>query len=553
MSVSSISPSADARQPDLRYLDGGQSKTIRQSLEPLLADVANQLQVDVCLALYESFSSAREMCMLAAVAVPAVSLPLPNEPLAIKAGLSGLQPAAVKDLVLCSAVRRYRLELTSAIVLPWRDASGRGWLVAGQLPSSWNAGTLDLVTASDFVSRVRETHRVASLEGTVRLHGDVSKAARFVNEVAVDAADIGEILEAIVRGARRLLGTDVAYVSLPDAEHDAFVFTTLLNIHTTPFRRLRMRVGQGLGGFTAEQMRTVRSFNYAEDGRLREAPRRETIDEGIVSAMCTPLVIDGDIEALLYVGNRKLTPFTRTDVSLIDQFAEHATINIRRAQLESYRHTLLQRRERERLAGELHDSFVRALLEIGFQANEGMVLPSDSEVRHRFAIIGRAAESCLEQLRDSLSSLADEPAREAGSLTVREIFDSLRSIRWRPVEATFEVQGVPTTHVLPAGAARMVLRVAREAIDNAQLHSGCTEHRMTLVVDNRSVRAIIRDNGRGLPGDEIDQMLMDGRGHLGLRQMRAAARRAGGTLRIFPGEDGGLTVEAVMPLVRETV
>jgi signal transduction histidine kinase len=546
--VSAISPATDARQPDLRYLDGGQSKAIRRSLEPLLAEVAEQLHADVCLALYESFSSARETCMLAAVAAPTVSLPLPNEPLVITAGTNGFQPAAVDDLVVSSAVRGYRLELASAIVMPWRDASGRGWLIAGQLPSSWNTGTLDLVSASDFLSRLQETHRVASLEGALRLYGDVSKAARFVNEVAVDATDIGEILEAIVRAARTLLGTDVAYVSLPDAERDAFVFTTLLNIHTTPFRRLRMRVGQGLGGFTAEQMSTVRSFNYAEDGRLREAPRRETIDEGIVSAMCTPLVVDGEIEALLYVGNRTLTPFTRTDVSLIEQFAEHATINIRRAQLESYRHELLQRRERERLAGQLHDSVVRALLEIGFQANEAMDLPGDSAMRHRFSIIGRAAESCLEQLRDSLANLADEPAREAGALTVAEIFESLRSIRWRPVEARFEVQGVPTTHVLPAGAARMVLRVAREAIDNAQLHSGCTEHRMTLEVESGSVRATIRDNGRGLSGDEIDQMLMENRGHLGLRGMRAAARRAGGTLRIFPGEDGGLTVEAVMPL-----
>jgi signal transduction histidine kinase len=551
--MSKVSPATKARQPDLRYLDGGQSKTIRQSLEPLLAEVAEQLQADVCLALYESFSSASEICMLAAVAAPSVGLPLPNEPLVIKAGASGFQPAAVDDLVLCSGVRRYRLELTSAIVLPWRDPSGRGWLVAGQLPNSWNAGTLDLVTASDFVSRLQETHRVASLEGALRLYGDVSKAARFVNEVAVDATNIGEVLEAIVRGARTLLGTDVAYVSLPGAEHDTFVFTTLLNIHTTPFRRLRMRVGQGLGGFTAEQMCTVRSFNYAEDGRLREAPRRETMDEGIVSAMCTPLVIDGDIQALLYVGNRKLTPFTRTDVSLVEQFAEHATINIRRAQLESYRHTVLQRRERERLAAQLHDSVVRALLEIGFQANEAMVLPSDSAVRHRFSIIGRAAEYCLAQLRDSLANLADEPAREAGSLTVAQIFESLRSIRWRPVEAKFEVNGVPLTHVLPAGAARMVLRVAREAIDNAQLHSGCTEHRMTLEVDNASVRAIIRDNGRGLSGDQIDQMLVENRGHLGLQGMRAAARRAGGRLRIFPGEGGGLTIEAVMPLPRGTM
>ena len=68
-----------------------------------------------------------------------------------------------------------------------------------------------------------------------------------------------------------------------------------------------------------------------------------------------------------------------------------------------------------------------------------------------------------------------------------------------------------------------------------------------------SIRTTIRDNGRGLEGDHLDEMLFENSGHLGLRGMRAAARRAGGTLRIFPGEQGGLTVEAIMPLAREKV
>jgi hypothetical protein len=73
--VRTISPSSHVRQPDLRYIDGGQSKRVRQSLEPLLGEVAEQLHADVCLALYEAFSSARETCMLAAVAAPFVGLP----------------------------------------------------------------------------------------------------------------------------------------------------------------------------------------------------------------------------------------------------------------------------------------------------------------------------------------------------------------------------------------------------------------------------------------------------------------------------------------------
>jgi hypothetical protein len=108
--VRTISPSNLVRQPDLRYLDGGQSKTVRQSLEPLLAEIAEKLQADVCLALCESFSSARETCMLAAVAVPFVGLRLPNEPLVIKAAS---RSASGSDV--CSEERTAARTITSSI------------------------------------------------------------------------------------------------------------------------------------------------------------------------------------------------------------------------------------------------------------------------------------------------------------------------------------------------------------------------------------------------------------------------------------------------------
>lgn len=532
---------------DLSRLDGGKSRAVRRSLEPLLEAVASQLGADVCLALYQAFSSENELCMLAGVVSGDAELPLPNEPLRLGSASAIHRPRSAQDIVLSSTVRCYRLELAAALIVPWRDASGYGFLIAGQLPNSWNAGTLDLTTARGFVAKLRETHRLAGLEGALRLQGDVSKAVRFVQEATVEEDDVSTLLEAIVRAARTLLGTEVAYISLPDADPNTFVFTTLLNIRTSPFRRLRMRVGQGLGGFTAEQMRTVRSLNYAADGRLRDAPVVETLGEGILSAMCTPLMADGQVIGLLYVGNRELTPFTSTDASLLERFAEHAAPNIRHAQLDSFRAALIQRREQERIAAKLHDSVVRSLLEIGFHAEKGLTLPGAENLRHRFSIIAQAAEYCLEQLRTSIAELTDEKDAPAATMTVGQIFDSLRSIRWRPVKATFESPRISANRVLRAELAQAVLRIAREAIDNAQLHSGCTEHHMLLEVSESGVRVLIEDNGKGMSPEEIDTLLTDDSRHFGLRGMRAAARQVGGNLRIYSGARGGLTVEALLP------
>jgi signal transduction histidine kinase len=528
-------------------IDGGRSKAVQTSLEPLLREVRAHLRADVALAVYESFSRERDICVLAASAAADIALPIPNEPLALSHGQAYRHPTALQDLVLASTVRRYRLELATALLVPWRDASGRGWLIVGHRPRSWNSGVLNLEAASTFLPRLVAAHEMGGLAGTVKLQGDVAEAIRIVSEASVEFEDVAAILEAVVFAARMMLGTEVAYVSLPDDDPDIFQFSTLLGIKTSEFRRLRVRRGEGLGGFTREQLRTIRSVNYAEDSRLRRAPVQETLREGILSAMCTPLMSGPSVIGLLYVGNRHLTPFTETDAALVEEFAGHATLGIRHAQAEQYRRSVMRRREQERLASRLHDSVVRSLMQIGFQAEEGMVIPGDPALRHRFAIISKAAEYCLETLREHLAELTNEDTRE--HVTLGEIVEAVRSAHWREsVELSVELNNVSTATKLPHPAALALVRIGQEAVDNAQLHSGCTRCRVTVGLCQETARLVAEDNGRGMTSEEISRILSEESRHLGLRGMRAAAKAAGGRVTIGPSADGGLAIEAVVPV-----
>lgn len=485
--------------------------------------------------------------MLASVARGEVELPVPNEPLRLSHAASRV-PTSTRDVVLSSTVRHYQLELGSAVVVPWRDSSGRGWLIAGTLPESWNTGTLDLARARGFASRLRDKHEVAGLEGALRLRGDVAHAVRFVAEAGVTSDDVGVLLEAVVVAARMLLGTSVAYTSLPEPDSDAFVFATLLNIKTSPFRRLRMRIGQGLGGFTAEQLRTVRSLNYAEDSRLRDAPVEETLGEGILSAMCTPLIADGEILGLLYVGNRHLTPFTRTDVSLIEEFGAHATLGLKARQVESHRIELARKREQERLASDLHDSVVRALVEIGFHAREGLVVPTDPTLRNRLSIISHAAELCLEELRDQIAVLS--PTGAGAGMTVTELFESFRQTHCNTAEPSLVARGLEPWQRLPPEIAEGALRIGREALDNAALHAQAARRELTLAIVGGQVVLTVVDDGCGVPAGDAERFVTHEPRHFGLRGMRRTAERLGGTVSFVSPPEGGFVVEARIPLAR---
>ncbi|NED01867.1 diguanylate phosphodiesterase, partial [Streptomyces sp. SID6648] len=64
--------------------------------------------------------------------------------------------------------------------------------------------------------------------------------------------DLDAVLRSIVRRARMLLGTDTAYLTLPDEEAgDTFMRVTDGSVSEL-FQNLRLQLGEGLGGLVAQ-------------------------------------------------------------------------------------------------------------------------------------------------------------------------------------------------------------------------------------------------------------------------------------------------------------
>jgi signal transduction histidine kinase len=87
-------------------------------------------------------------------------------------------------------------------------------------------------------------------------------------------------------------------------------------------------------------------------------------------------------------------------------------------------------------------------------------------------------------------------------------------------------------------------RIAREAINNAFLHSGGTKIEVELTFESGRVCLRVRDNGIGIqPG-----ILSEGKaGHWGLSGMRERARKIGAQFHIWSHTGAGTELELTIP------
>lgn len=531
----------------LESFDGGRSHEIQRALARLVEQIRAALGADVALAAYRTRPGEPHARVLAAAGSDVAALPLPNEPLWLAPLEGASRPEARRELVLRSTMRPYELDLVSALVVPWSHTSGRGWLVAGMRPGRPGDARLDLARARGQVGRLRDAHVLAGLRGAGRLQREVARAGERIAAAEAEAPDPGTVLSEVARAARTLLGTEAAYAALPAAD-GTFSMSSAHNVRTAAFRHLRLEPEQGLGGLASAAQEPIISFNYAEDRRLHDPPIAATRAEGLVSALCVPLLADDAVVGLVYVANRELTPFTQADAAVLHELGRHATAGLRRVDLERQRAATTRQREREELAFRLHDSVVRGLTEISFEADAGFHVHEQPAVRDRFERIGLAVEGCLDAIRQELSRLVSPGQRAAPRTPAADLVEQLATpTSSRSVPRRVQVVGAAGADAVPGPTASALLAIAHEALRNVDLHAGASEALVTLELGAASVRLTVEDDGRGLPDATALALADEATGHLGVRRMRRAAEDVGGEVVVASGARGGVVVEATLP------
>lgn len=191
-------------------------------------------------------------------------------------------------------------------------------------------------------------------------------------------SDPSVVLDAIVRRARALMGTDVAYLTLYDPDHDDTYMRATAGSVSAQFQVVRLDFGAGLGGLVAQSHKPYWTADYFQDTRFRHTQAIDGAvgDEGLVAICGTPLLVKDEFVGVLFASNRTPRPFTHDEVALLGSLATLAAVTIVqvRAVEESARTLAALSEATERVsryaagierAAAAHDRFAEIVLEGG--------------------------------------------------------------------------------------------------------------------------------------------------------------------------------------------
>lgn len=214
-------------------------------------------------------------------------------------------------------------------------------------------------------------------------------------------------------------------------------------------------------------------------------------------------------------------------------------LHVAQTQLAQTSHEAGVLAERERLAREIHDTLAQGFTSVVMQAqaaSAALDVGDDGAARDRLHVIEETARDNLAEARALVAAFAPVALQDAS------LPQALGRLGSRFAEETGLTVDVGTGQVgaLSPAVEVVLLRAAQEALANVRRHARARSVVVRLGQAEGEVTLTVADDGTGIGADVTDGF--------GLAGMRERVRSAGGTLAVGPGDDGGTTLCARVPV-----
>lgn len=197
--------------------------------------------------------------------------------------------------------------------------------------------------------------------------------------------------------------------------------------------------------------------------------------------------------------------------------------------------------ERDRLAGEIHDSVQQGLSGAILQLDTTLKQPTlGGDLRSRLNIVRNMVSYARQEVLHTVWDM-DSPLLEGNDLgeALRKLTTFTTSNALVPAVT---VSGEPLP--LPRRMTHHLLRIAQEATTNAVRHAQAARIDIRLDYQPAAVALTIADDGVGFrPDDALTQQ-----GHFGLSGIRGRAKKLGGVLTIDSAPGAGTSIRIVVPM-----
>ena len=376
------------------------------------------------------------------------------------------------------------------------------------------------------------------------------RAIQTITDAALGYLTLDESLRELLSRTRIVLAGDAAAILLLQEEQRQLTFRAVQGLDTAATNPVPL--DDDIVGRIAKEGKPLIFEDLAELER-----GNPSLKQKIRSLLGAPLLAEGDVIGVVFVGTASLCRFSEEDLRLLQLVADRAATVIEHARLfdqvragreraQNLSQQLLeaQEAERRRLARELHDEIGQALTAVKLNL-QGVQRAADPAIAGRLdesvAIVDRA----LQQVRNLSLDLRPSMLDDLGLVS---------ALRWyldkQAQRAGFvgEFVAGPMAIRAPANLETACFRVAQEALTNIVRHAKAKHVRMELREAGGELSLFIRDDGVGFDVAAARQRAVGG-GSLGLLGMQERVVLSRGRIDIQSAAGRGTEIHVRLPLV----
>ena len=379
--------------------------------------------------------------------------------------------------------------------------------------------------------------------------------------------EMSEIHERALSYCRELTASEIAFTGLlvdgPRVMDVAAIsgFEPVDQQFYDQFHKMTLR--SSVVGITIREQRSNISNDVAHD------PHSVGVPQGhppVRTFLGVPLLVGTKMIGMIGVAN-KAEGYGRDDERLLSTLANQVAVAIENARLYEQQgemisslqqlherlsvaeRTQLLARERERIAGDLHDRIEQEIFSIGLGINSLLEHDAlDPSIAEQVRATRQLVVAMADEVRKVIFALA-VPGRDSDDLT-----SSVQSLL-RDLERRSDIKAhLVASGTTPSGLKQVtdvLLSVIKEAIANVERHAGAHAVLVSIRLEDDRVDVVVQDDGAGI-SDLVLRTFQDSYLHYGLRHMREQILSLGGTFEIVKGEESGTIVRLSVPVPTNT-
>jgi PAS domain S-box-containing protein len=276
---------------------------------------------------------------------------------------------------------------------------------------------------------------------------------------------------------------------------------------------------------------------------IPEGKRSYLRELGVRTVLRIPLTSRGQLNGLLTFRFTEERDFHPEELGIARALATQASLAIHLTRLANTSRQSAVLEERNRLAGEIHDSLAQSFAGISLQlsAAEEDIKTKGSDGLNYVERANDIARFGLAEARRSTLSLLPSVIGESGLIEALQMLVDRSNIPGR-LRCTFHSNSV-RDEGLPQAVQQELLRIAQEAISNALRHAKPTVISVSLRSSPPNLVLEVRDNGSGI----VSERLKTKEG-FGFTSMRERAKKLNATLEIRTAPGRGTSIVVSLPV-----